>query len=468
MNKRSKKTVKIISVVLAFVMVAVSLCSCSTNTRTVAKDESGNKISVAMYSLMTSLLKGDLAYYITYNYGSYNSSEFWNTVTDGETQMTYKDYYTYIIDEKVKVYLAALTLFDELGLSLTDAEIEAIDAELEEYIENDGDGSKNILNQILGEYGANYKTLREYKIMNAKIAKLETYLYGSNASQISDGAKQEFLEKNYVAFKQILFPTFSYEYEIDKFGDDIYFAVDKDGEYLVGEFQDGTKYYKISYDTVNGISVDSNNDGILDKDDNGETIYYKADSENLHIAYDVKNGKRMIVTDEKGNEVIKELTSAQKDAVKKEAEEVLSLVKKGETENFEGLILIYDDNQSVTDESERNEMYYLSTQKTYENFMTDGDILDSICAEVAKLEIGDYTLYKSDYGYHIVMKYKIEDGAFSDSANEVWFENFNTALVTEVFSNKCESILPNIQINEESLKSAKSITEIGINYDYWK
>ena len=472
MNKRSKKTVKIISVVLAFVMVAVSLCSCSTNTRTVAKDESGNKISVAMYSLMTSLLKGDLAYYITYNYGSYNSSEFWNTVTDGETQMTYKDYYTYIIDEKVKVYLAALTLFDELGLSLTDAEIEAIDAELEEYIENDGDGSKNILNQILGEYGANYKTLREYKIMNAKIAKLETYLYGSNASQISDGAKQEFLEKNYVAFKQILFPTFSYEYEIDKFGDDIYFAVDKDGEYLVGEFQDGTKYYKISYDTVNGISVDSNNDGILDKDDNGETIYYKADSENLHIAYDVKNGKRMIVTDEKGNEVIKELTSAQKDAVKKEAEEVLSLVKKGETENFEGLILIYDDNQSVTDESERNEMYYLSTQKTYENFMTDGDILDSICAEVAKLEIGDYTLYKSDYGYHIVMRYEPEANAFKEEKNANWFEDsngnydFNSDIVNDFFMKKLQPYADKIVIDDD-VKAAVDISKIAPNYNFY-
>lgn len=472
MNRRSKKNVKILSIILAFVMVALLLCSCSTNRRTVAKDESGNKISVAMYSLMTSLLKGDLAYYITYNYGSYNSSEFWNTVTDGETQMTYKEYYTYIVDEKVKMYLAALTLFDELGLSLTDAEIDAIDEELEEYIKNDGDGSKNILNQILGEYGANYKTLREYKIMNAKITKLEAQLYGSNASQISDSAKQDFLEENYVAFKQILFPTFAYSYETDKYGDDIYFSVDADGEYLIGEFQDGTKHYKISYDTVNGVSVDSDNDGVLDKDDYGDTIYYKPDSEDLRIAYDEKNGKRVIITDEKGNEVIKELTSAQKDKIRKEADDVLALVKKGDADGFEALIRIYDENHSVTDESERGEMYYLSTEKSYAGFMTDGEVLDDICAEVAKLEVGGYTLYKSDYGYHIVMRYTPEENAFKEEKNANWFEDskgnydFNSDIVNEFFMKKLQPYADKIVIDED-IKGSVDISKITPNYNFY-
>ena len=180
----------------------------------------------------------------------------------------------------------------------------------------------------------------------------------------------------------------------------------------------------------------------------------------------------MIVTDEKGNEVIKELTSAEKDKIKKEAEDVLALVNKGDTEGFEGLIMIYDENQSVTDESERNEMYYLSTQKTYENFMTDGDILDSVCAEVAKLEVGEYTLYKSDYGYHIVMRYNPEENAFKEEKNANWFEDsngnydFNSDIVNDFFMKKLQPYADKIVI-DDSIKASVDISKITPNYNFY-
>ena len=153
------KAIKLLSLLLAIVMCSAILASCSTNNQVLANGGS-NTVSTATYSLMTSLMKGNLAFYITSNYGSYNSSVFWNTITDGDTQMTYKQYYTYIVDEKVKTCLAALDLFDELGLSLTGEEIAAIDEEMNDFVRIDGNGSKNTLNGILAQTIRPFATIR--------------------------------------------------------------------------------------------------------------------------------------------------------------------------------------------------------------------------------------------------------------------------------------------------------------------
>ena len=180
-----KKQMKIAAIGLSLLLIFCSLSSCGNKQETVMSEERGNVITLGEYSLMASLLKGNMAYYIRSNYGDYNSSDFWSTIVDGETQITYKDYYTVVLEEKAKAYLAALLIYDELGLKLPGETIAAIDEEMKYYVDEDGNGSKNSLNAILEGYGTDYDSLRNYKIMNAKISQLKEEIYGKSASKVA-------------------------------------------------------------------------------------------------------------------------------------------------------------------------------------------------------------------------------------------------------------------------------------------
>ena len=103
--------------------------------------------------------------------------------TDGTTR---EEYYKQEILEDARFYVAALYLFEELGLKLPKTTLDEIDAELSDLMEWDADGSKTKFNSILSAYGANYEVLREAYLIEAKIAYLNEYLYGTNGSKIGD------------------------------------------------------------------------------------------------------------------------------------------------------------------------------------------------------------------------------------------------------------------------------------------
>ncbi len=465
------RIVKLISLLLALVMCAAIFASCSTNTQVLATDGGNNKISTATYSLMTSLMKGNLAFYITSNYGNYNSTTFWNTITDGETQMTYKDYYTYIVDEKVKNCLAALKLFDELELSLTDAEIATIDAEMADFVKDDGDGSKNTLNGILAQYGANYDTLRDYKIMNAKISKLSNHLYGTNASKVADNVKQDYLESHYVSFRQILLPTYDYVYVKDKYGNDVYYVTNTDGKIKTGANTDGKTYEIIAYDVDNGITIEGDN-GI---DANGNKIYFDPNTEgnDLKIAYKTTGlVARKNVLDEKGNKMTAEFSDTQVAEVEKEANAILAKVVKNDGDGFKKLIELYDKNYGSVEDNTVGEMCYLAKEKSYSGSATNGKMLDEVCKKVADIEAGEFFLYKSDYGYHIIMRYAPEEKAFSDAKYSGWFVDsnrnfdFNTDVVNYLFMKRLEPYMEGITLNEE-YKNTVDISKIAPNYNFY-
>ncbi len=467
-----KIIVRVASLLLALVFCAVSFCACSTNDQIIATDGGNNKISVATYSLITSLMKGNVAYYITSKYGDYNSRTFWGTITDGNTQMTYKEYYTYIVDEKVKNYLAALKLFDELGLSLSNEEIAEIDEEMAFFVEYDGDGSKNTLNGILAQYGANFQTLRDYKIINAKMAKLSEHLYGTDASKVGDNVKQDYLEEYYVAFRQILLPTYDYVYIKDKYGDDVYYVTDSNGTIKTASTSDGKSYEVIAYDTENGITIDGEN-GI---DANGNKIYFTADSvegDDLAIAY-LKTGNvsRQIAVDEKGNKLTAEYSASEIAEVKEEAEKILASVKAGDGDAFLDMIEIYDKNYGSVEDETVGEMCYLAIDKDYSGSTTNGEMLEELCKKVSAVEVGGFFLYKSDFGYHIVMRYAPEENAFNESKYSGWFVDanmkfdFNNDVVNHLFMQRLEPYMANIVI-DEALKSKVDISTITPNYNFY-
>lgn len=488
-----KKALIRITTALLAVMMCLGTVACSTNQQKVAQDSTGkgnNYVSLAMYSLITAMMKGNLAYNITSKYGNYNSSDFWTTIVDGADQnITNKEYYTYVVDEKVRYFVAALNLFDELGLSLPQSEIDKIDEEMAEYIKVDGNGSKNALNSVLAVYGANYDTLRDYKIMNAKIAMLSNHIYyrDNGDIKIDDALQRKYFIENYVAFKQILIPTFYYIYHTDEYKDEIYFKVDPDGKLVPGSTVNGEQQYRIAYDIKNGSTLKSLNftdKNIPERDVNGDEIYYFYDetTDNIRIAYDKIDGKRVAKDDNNdGYQDTAQYTDAEKKKKGEEAQELLNKISKGDYKTFEEYIIVYDENYSVSDDSMRGDIYFLATEKSY------GTAPDNIKANIKELDNGEVTVCKSEYGYHIVMRYDIEGEidkkneygeklyeTFSDFKKEYkdWFtdtnkvHDFDTDIVNEMFVERLEPYAAGVSF-DENIKAEVDISTIKPNFNFY-
>lgn len=490
-----KKTfIKLITFVIAVAMICTSFAACSSNAERVAEDETGtgkNYVSLAMYSLITSLMKGNLAYYITSEFGSYNSPDFWMTVVDGTSpQKTYKEYYTYIVDEKVKYFVASLNLFDELGLSLSDAEIAAVDKEMDEYVQNDGDGSVSVLNSILSRYGANYDTLRDYKIMNAKTNKLTQYLYYRDNGEIKvdDATQRKYFEENYIAFKQILIPTFYYVYDTDKYGDNVYYLVDSEGKFVSGAVIDNVKHYKVAYDTKNGQTLSSigidGSEQYPERDVNGDEIYYVYNAEEpskIHIAYDTVKGKPAPVDkDGDKSQDVADYSDEKKAELEAKAEALLKELEEGDYSAFEKAMVEYDTNYSNDGGATGEEIYFLAAEKSY------GDALDNIKSKLSKIGNGEIVLCKSTNGLHILMRYDIASeidktdeygtklysdfGEFRKEYTD-WFDDdtgrfdFDTDIVNMLLVARLEPYTEKIVINEEK-KGSVDISTINPNYFY--
>ena len=474
--------VRIIAVALLLAVILPAAVSCSTNRQAVMKSEGDkNIISLAMYSLIASLMKGSVAYYVRSNYGDYNSSNFWDAVINGDTQMTYKEYYTEVIQDKARYYLAALRLYDEFGLSLTDAEIAAIDEEMADFVKNDGDNSKSSFNSLLSNYGFNYDTLREYKIMNAKLQKLSSSLYGGG-DKIGDNVKQEYFESHYVGFKQIMIPTYRYVYVRDTNGDDIYYRIDSSGNPVYYEKPNGEKVPRIAYDTEKGVRLKVGDS--YDKDLNGDEIYYLVDENGDYVyyetsdgkknprkAYDTVSGKRQAVY-ENGAEKTESMSDEEKRKIKEDVDRIEALIKKGDYDYFDDLITLYDKSYGTESGESSTRMTYLDKDLVYANFSTGGTLIDTFIDMVKELAPGEYKVYKSDFGYHIIMRYELENGAFKKSEYSTQFSDengnfdFNKNLCSELLMKRLAPYVEKITVDKD-LAGKVDISTIKPNYNFY-
>ena len=451
-----KRFVKITAATLAILMLATCAVSCSGATKP-AMTLGKNSISAGMYSLMASILKGSLAY----GNSSINTATFWETVVNRENGQTNEEFYNELLFESAKNNLYKLAIFDERGLTLPQSVINEIDERLAFFVDYDGEGSKNSFNALLAQYGANYDILRDYMIMAAKIEYVVSDLYG-NGAKISDTVKQEYLDENYVAFKQILFPYFEYVYETDENGDEIYY-VDEESS-------------SISYDPYNknATTVDSDGDGKSDRDKNGDVIWYTDDEQgNAHICYDKENGVRRIMRDSNGYEVTREYSAAKKSEVWNEAQKVFGSTQEGNFNGFESLMLIYDGNYGVADGEDVTEgRIYINTEASY---AASDEVVSKLGGEAEKLEVGGISIYESDYGVHIIMRYETEEKAWETEGYEGYFDgetgvsDFTTLIINSLFLIEVEKMKE--KLGEVSVDSAAisdvSIRNVGINYNFY-
>ena len=434
-----KKSIRFLALCLALVLALSALAGCSGGAKTLMKVGDA-EVSVNLYQLMLSIRKGEMAFAIVQGYGNANSAKFWDTVIDN-TSSTYDDYYTAEVFNKLKSYLTALALFEELDLTLPDSYVKTIDEEMQTLVDEDGGGSKSKLNAILAEFGANYEILREYKLMIKKVEYLILSLYGTDGSKISTTMKEDYLKQNYVAFKQILLSNFYYLYKTDKNGDEIYYNAD------------GT----IAYDKT-----------AIRKAENGTFVYYNEDGS---IAYDKEIGNRQPILDEKGNQMTESYTKEQMLDRLNKAIELRDIAESSEAAVFETLRLAYSD-EELGDDYDSDTLNYLATNVSYSSISSSWNTLDTIASKLKDMEVGGLAIVQTDAGIHLLRKYPLEAAAYADTRYSQWFTDpmyrvydFNANLVDSLLTARLAAYEAEVTV-DTSLLEGLSLKTSASNFYY--
>ena len=432
--------VKLLVLLLALTMCLGALAGCSGKHGKTLLSYENTKLSVNIYQLMLTRMKGTLAkaqYQV-------DSDSFWTTVVDKDGS-TYNDYFRLTILENAKTYVVGAYLFDEVyGLTLPKATIDAIDAELAEFIDYDGDGSKTAFNKILADYGVNYDILRDAYIMEAKIAALKVHLYGSDASKIAPAVQEEYYQEHYVRFKQVFLASYYYQVELDDNGDEIYYTKNSLGNQM------------ICYDTENGTTKKDEFGNVI-KDKFGYEVYFKEDGK---IAYDEENGTTSMVFDKNGQPIVVDYTKEELAKIEKEAKEVKDKIPDGEFAAFEMLMESRGEDEDA--QTYENGYFLYNDPSNYSNY----PYLEAIVKQLDKMEVGQTAIVTSDYGYHVIMKYPLPEGAYAEKENSDWFEGFEDGLIDSMFMTLCKPYLEKVEVDNDVLATVPPMKELGTNFYY--
>jgi len=454
-----KKTIlRTVACVLACLLCALTVAACASSKGkpllTLEKDGIEVSISVNLYQLLLSRTKGNLlANNVTANGITADRESFWNYSAkfDGVNVQTQNDYYRDNILNVCRNYLVVLYLFEKEELSLSATALAEVDARMEELVKTDGDGSKTKLNAVLSSYGVNYSILKEAYLLDAKADAVREHLYGKNASLIDAEIKDEYLEKNYVHFRQIFLAAYDYVYETDKFGDPVLY------------YTEGSNKGHIYYDTENGVAgVDQDGKPIVDE--HGDTVYFVKDSNQSEIAYHPSGEPNRLLTADGKSYRTEKMTEEEMKALKTRAEALCASLQGVGVADFEAAIK--KESTDAADLSEYDDGYYLQTHYDYSALGNDYAHLETIATTLASLNVGDTVLIPSSTGYHIVRKYAHTQNAYTLDANQSWASSFYSELTEELFLDRCESFYSEIELDSDLLATVPPMKEIGVNYYY--
>ena len=437
-----------LSAILALMLLLGCLVGCSSTGKTMMElkhDGITVTMSLNVFQLYLSRMKGMIVSSVG---AEALGDSYWDVKVD-QKLTTRNEQYTMQILREAKTYLAALYLFEQRGLELPKETEKAIDKEIEELIANDANGSKAQFDELLAEYGANRKVLKEAMLIEAKIAYLKESLFGVNGSMIddesADGPVNQYYVQNYRRFKQIFRPTYDYAYETEEGTDTVIYYTD-------------TTYKHRAYDTTAEPKVDIN--GATVKDANGDTIYVKDGK----TAYDTKNGVRKHLLDNKGNKLVESFTGNRLNQVIDAVAQIEEQIVEKDEAVFDGLVGKYN----LDVDQNGNELYpngYYATQSTK---FDSPDVIKKLFT----LEVGESATIKSDYGYHIIMRYELEEQGYSKKENSDFFIGtksgayvFAEDLQNQLLSGYLEQYVEMILVDEVILAEA-DIKRIGANLYY--
>ncbi|MCI5512565.1 MAG: peptidylprolyl isomerase [Clostridia bacterium] len=431
MNMIKNKTTKTIAIAIAVLLLLMSLAGCSKKSLgTPCMTLENETLTVNMFRFYLSRAKGAVAGSVT---AAYNDA-FWDQIVS-EEGLTYNDLYVKLVLDNAKNIISAMYLFDDMGLKLDDATIAKVDDNLEELMRNASDGgTKTEFNAVLAGYGVNYEILREIMLIEKKMEVLKDELYGVNASKVSDLLKEKYYEENYVRFKQVFLYTVKKVEETDKDGNVIYYDTTTK-EYI----------YKIDETT----KTKTGEDGNVITDKFGNIVYYNEDGT---IAYDSEKGKPEYKTDSDGNTLTREMTDEELTKCKEYADRILAIAERGD--DFDKLVDLYNEDEGL---KEFTNGYYLTESDSYS--------IDDVKEAVFGMKDGEIKMIKSEYGYHIIKRYELDQGAFNNSVNQAYFENFNDAVVDYLFFIKMDDYKERIVVDENALKGV-DMKSVEPNYYY--
>lgn len=438
---------------LAVLLLCLPAAGCASKGKTLltlTKDGKTATVSVNLYELMLSRIKGSLVgNSVTSGGYSPTDASFWNTVGlfgDSDKTQTLAEFYSAMILENCKVYTAADWLFLTEGLTLSDSAVADVDQRMEDLVNSYG--TKTKLNAVLADYGVNYTMLREAYLLEAKVSVLQEYFFGKDGSLVDSSLKDRYLSEHYIRFKQINLPLFRYKYVTDKNGDAIWYKQE-------------SQLKTIAYDTVNGVRhEDPDHPGDYLTDDNDDVIYFKS-KDSDRICYDTENGIRSYVLDKNGKAETEELTKGEIDAVKEKAQAVLEAMTGADDAVFEAKMK--ELNEYAAGEEQYTDGYYLNLDTDYASAGDSFAYLSEITGKLKDVEIGATVLVEASDGMHIVRKYEPTSGAYDLAVNEPWFKTFNSSLVEDLFLEKCRELFDFITVDETVLASATDIRRIGTN-----
>lgn len=389
------------------------------------------EISVNMYELLLSRMKGTLAY----NDYPVEDERFWDSIISAQGA-TYNDYFCSSIQSEAKKMLCKLYLFEEVyHLTLPQESYDKVDQWMEDTVSLDFDGSYSAWNRVLSSYGINADMLRENYLMEEKVDHLLSHV----SSITGEMAVEEYYQNNYVCFRQILFPLYAYVYETDENGDEIYYH------------EDITHIY---YDLNGTTRSDAEGNFILDK--NGDVVHYTEDG---RIAYNSEKGIRNgIDKDEDGYVDYEKLDEQATQIVTDRANHVKNLISSGDFTMFES----YGAQWSEDDvwNSYPNGIF-LNLEQTYSL-----NYLDEIQSALAGMQVGEIALISSENAYHLIMKYELLPQAYQNKDNADWFESLDEEVAAYIVEQMCQKYSSDVIINDSILTSAMDMKTIGANIEY--
>ena len=429
--KSTNVRIRVCAILMSLVLLlSISLIGCSAKGKTVMQIGK-QKLTVNMYELMLSRMKGTLEY----NGYPTDTESFWDTIISVQGG-TYNDYFCHTVQEQAKRMLIKLYLFEEVyKLELPNSYYDTIDEYIGDALDLLHDGSKTQFNTALSAFGVNIDMLRENYIMEDKIDYLKLQL----SKQTGDSARTEYYEKNYVRFRQILLPLYDYLYETDENGDTIY-------------YKEGTD--RICYDTK-GVTK-TGTDGKTIVDGNGDTVYYTEDGK---IAYNTSAGvARGVDKDKDGYTDYKMKDEEGVQLVKDQAAKLQEIIVAGDFTTFE------DYGKQVSEE----ELWSAYPNGMYINKNKDYGIeyIDKIQDALTNMAVGDIALIEADNAYHLIMKYTIETDGYKNDTNKDWFESFEDEVISEILDAMCEKYMDEVEVNTKVLQEAMDMKAIGANTDY--
>ena len=436
-----KFSIRVVCLLLALAALACVQVSCKEKAPEVVDPvvECGDyKLPLCFYELMLSRAKGNLArekFEVT-------KYSFWS----GEyldTSKTYEEYFNGEVLETCKNYLAAAVLFDREGLELSESKLAEIDEEIQFYIDYDGKGDREKFDSLIEKYGVDADSLRECYIIEAKYEAVMSKLFGGG-QLIGDAVRDEYYREYYYRFKQVLFPKFYYEYRRDVQGNVMYFNPDE----AVPIYDE--KNGKCKYDDKGNRITDSYN----------QVIYYDEDGK---IIYNTEKGQPSVLLDEKGTAVMHEYSAAELEAFRDQAIYLVENTGKGDYSAFDAKVAANKLIEGV--EAAYPDGYYLSEIEKA-GYVGDSAYLCDILALLQDADVGEITFFESDFGYHVIMKYELDDGKTSNGEYAEWFSKLDTRIMNDLFITKIGDILKEITVNEENISKARSIKQMGVNYNY--